>query len=335
MNSGRYPTGHWLTLVLSLPTENKAARMRSWRGLKGLGCAVLRDGVYLLPSAAGHEEALRKLAQGTIAAGGSAHVLKVPASAAEQSAAFKSLFDRTQEYASLGLDIERAHKGIASVRSGNPLRTVKALRRRFAAISATDFFPGPAREQMVQALSQLEAEALSRHSPGEPRAVPGEIQRLERKDYKARTWATRRRPWIDRLASAWLIRRFIDRAARFKWLDNPADCPRRAVGFDFDGAAFTHIGSRVTFEVLMASFNLESDPALRRLAALVHYLDVGGIPTPEAAGLVAVFKGARQRAPSDDALLSEGCRTFDLLYRAFTEEESPERMDARAPKLPT
>lgn len=204
------------------------------------------------------------------------------------------------------------------------------LRRQFNAISAIDFFPGPAREQMEQALAQLEAELLSRHSPGEPRAAAGEVRRLERKNYKGRTWATRKRPWIDRLASAWFIRRFIDRTARFKWLDKPTDCPRRAVGFDFDGAAFTHVDSLVTFEVLMTSFGMASDQALRRMAAIVHYLDVGGIPIPESAGLVAVLKGARRRAPTDDALLNESCRIFDLLYRAFSEDESPQADSGRA-----
>jgi hypothetical protein len=127
---------------------------------------------------------------------------------------------------------------------------------------------------------------------------------------------------VDRLASAWLIQHFIDPKARFLWLVKPSDCPKDAIGFDFDGATFTHIGARVTFEVLLASFGLEGDPALSRLAALVHYLDVGGIPVPEAAGLDAILWGVRLRCDTDDTLLAEATKIFDCLYAAFARETS-------------
>src|SRR3546814_650036 len=91
------------------------------------------------------------------------------------------------------------------------------------------------------------------------------------------------------------------REARFKWLSRPACCPKGALGFEFDGAAFTHVGERVTFETLMASFDLEQDAALMRVAALVHQLDVGGEPVAEAAGFEAVLAGAHQRLDEDDA----------------------------------
>jgi hypothetical protein len=150
---------------------------------------------------------------------------------------------------------------------------------------------------------------------GEPRAGTGEIRRLAMADFQGRTWATRKHLWVDRMASAWLIRRFIDRKAKFLWLDNPKKCPKTALGFDFDGAAFTHVGSRVTFEVLMASFGLEGNPALARIAALVHCLDVGGEPPAEAAGIEAVLAGVRTSAGgNDDKLLKEAGRVFDGLH---------------------
>jgi hypothetical protein len=128
---------------------------------------------------------------------------------------------------------------------------------------------------------------------------------------------------VDRLASAWLIRRFIDPQARFLWLGNSADCPDGALGFDFDGAAFTHVhthvGERVTFETLLASFGLEADAALARIGAIVHSLDVGG-SAPEAAGLEALLKGLKARITDDDSLLAEGGRLLDDLYAAFAEK---------------
>ena len=145
----------------------------------------------------------------------------------------------------------------------------------------------------------------------------GRIPRLHRKDYRSRTWATRARPWVDRLASAWLIKRFIDPKARIVWLKDPKRCPRNALGFDFDGATFTHVGARVTFENLLASFSLEDDKALLRLGALVHYLDVGGVPVAEASGVESLLKGARESIADDNKLLNEASRIFNHLYNAY------------------
>lgn len=155
---------------------------------------------------------------------------------------------------------------------------------------------------------------------GEPGTGSGEIRRLATADFQGLTWATRRHLWVDRMASAWLIRRFIDRKAKFLWLDNPKKCPKSALGFDFDGAAFTHVGSRVTFEVLAASFGLDDDPALAKIGAMVHFLDVGGVPVPEAAGIEAVLRGLRAAAADDDKLLGEARRVFDGLYTNFSQE---------------
>jgi hypothetical protein len=137
--------------------------------------------------------------------------------------------------------------------------------------------------------------------------------------YQGRVWATRRRPWVDRLASAWLIRRFIDPQARFVWLKSPVDCPKRALGFDFDGAAFTHVGARVTFETLLASFGLET-PALLRLGVLVHGLDAGGVMPPEAAGVERVLAGMRDVIADDDQLLGAAAGVFEGLWVTFEKE---------------
>ena len=140
----------------------------------------------------------------------------------------------------------------------------------------------------------------------------------ERARFQKRIWATRAAPWVDRLACAWLIRRFIDREAKFVWIARPSECPKKAIGFDFDGAEFTHVKNRVTFEVLVASFGLDGDPALMAIGAAVHYLDVGGIPVPDAKGLETMLKGAKEKARTDDALLAEAMRVFDLLYSAYS-----------------
>jgi hypothetical protein len=128
--------------------------------------------------------------------------------------------------------------------------------------------------------------------------------------------------WVDRVASAWLIRRFIDKKPRFRWLASPSDCPKSALGFDFDGATFTHVGDRVTFETLMESFGLEGDAALARMATMVHQLDIGGEPVPEASGFEAMLSGARERLEDDDALLAEVSVILDSLYAHFARESA-------------
>ena len=190
-------------------------------------------------------------------------------------------------------------------------------KKTFAALGAVDYFPGPARDQVQAMLEELSQQIEAKLNPGEPHAVAGKIKRLDRSQYQGRTWATRKHLWIDRMASAWLIASFIDDEAKFKWLAQPEDCPKRALGFDFDGAAFTHVGNRVSFEVLLASFGLEDDAALARIGGIVHFLDAGGVPVVEAAGLEAVLKGLRETAKNDDALLAAAAAVFDGLYAGF------------------
>lgn len=310
---------NWLLLVLTLPTQNATVRMRVWRALKALGCAVLRDGVYLLPQRDDLRSMLAAQAGEIADAGGTAYVLPLDTEDGVQSRRFAGLFDRTGDYAKLMEEIGGLKPKLATLDIPTVQRSFKSLQRNFQAVAAVDYFPGAAREQAAAALADLEASVLAFLSPGEPHAVSGRIEPLEAKAYQGRLWATRQRPWVDRLASAWLIRRFIDRKARFLWLAAPEDCPADALGFDFDGAAFTHVGHKVTFEVLLASFGLENDAVLRQIARIVHCLDVGGIAVAESAGIEALLRGIARRLAEDDALLAEAEKVFDDIYLAFSE----------------
>lgn len=303
-------------LVLSLPTRNSTLRMRVWRSLKQTGCGVLRDGVYVLPDAPAHREALARLESAIRAAGGFAMALGLEASPA-QLAELRKLFDRGADYGALVRRIGLARASLARLgarRAGTELRRIERALERLAAI---DFHPGEAKAQAADALADLKAAHHAAYAGGEPRFSRRHARQRDAARYQKRTWATRRRPWIDRLASAWLIKRFIDREARFAWIARPSERPRNAVGFDYDGAEFTHVGNRVTFEVLLSSFGLDGDRALAAIGAAVHFLDAGGIPVPDARGLETMLKGAREKARSDDALLADAMRTFDLLYSAY------------------
>ncbi|CAG9268161.1 Protein ChrB [Paraburkholderia unamae] len=311
----------WSVLVLTLPTENATARMRFWRALKARGCAVLRDGIYLLPYTEAGEGVLRELSSAIGESGGTAHLLRAPSLDESQEGEFRALFDRADEYDGLIRTLADARKAVSGQSAAELTKVLRRLRKDYEAIAAIDFFPGEAATRAEAAWQDFVAHVDTVLSPGEPHPADRAIRSLSAGDYQGRTWATRWRMWVDRVASAWLIRRFIDRDARFIWLTSPDACPPDALGFDFDGAAFTHVGERVTFEVLLASFGLDTDPALLRLGALVHALDVGGANVPEAIGFEAVMAGTRERAADDDQVLDGMSPVLDSMYAHFAASE--------------
>ena len=314
----------WVLLVNSITGENKTARQRIWRALKATGAGTLRDGVYLLPGSNASRAVFQEQANEIIATGGTAHLLTISAHDARQEQEFKTLFDRGAEYARLLRQIGRTKAALRTLDEADARRDVASVRRDLAAQVAVDFFPGAPRQQVEHALDELEAAFNKRFSPDEPHAAKGHVPKRARAQYKSRTWATRERPWVDRIASAWLIRRFIDPKAKFLWLKKPKDCPKHALGFDFDGAQFTHLGARVTFEVLAASFGLELDAGITRLGQLVHYLDVGGVPVPEAPGFAAILTGVRAKQLDDDKLLQGMSAVLDALYITYRDTQGGE-----------
>lgn len=291
--------------------------MRLWRAINALGCMSLRDGAYLLPDIGDHAAALTTLAEQTNLKNGQAWVVSVIPRSPEDETAFKRLFDRSANYAEVVSKLQEAKKGLVSQAPAELAKLNKRLAKDVDAIQRVDFFPHDASMTARAALSDFQEAANAVLSPGEPRPAQRQIAQLNPGEYQGRIWATRRHLGVDRVASAWLIRRFIDANATFVWLDTPADCPHGALGFDFDGAPFSHVGDKVTFEVLIASFGLENDLGLTKLASLVHCLDVGGLPSPEAAGFEAILSGARTRLPDDDALLDDIGLVLDSLYSHY------------------
>ena len=309
-----------LALFVSLPTKASTGRMRVWRSVKALGCATLRDGVYLLPDSADRAATLGEVAAQALEVGGSGEVYRLSGCDEAQEAALRALFDRGAEYACIAEEIKELGRSQASLDVAAAARKLQPLVRRFEQVTRIDFFPGEAQRQTLSLLDDLRDTITRRMSADEPTARQADIPRLNRADYQGRTWATRARPWVDRLASAWLIRRFIDSDARIVWLDSPADCRDGWLGFDFDGAAFSHVGAKVTFETLLASFGLDSAPALVRLGELVHCLDVGGLPVAEALGIESLLAGLRASEPDDDTLLARACEVFDWLLKSYEDK---------------
>jgi hypothetical protein len=308
---------NWLVTVAQLPTEDPAARMRVLRTLESLGAAVLREGAYLLPDTAPNRQSLDALADYIAKATGMAHVLAVTASSPAQNEAFKHLFDRSARYEELVKTVESLRVGFGHSDPNAIARVLQKQRREFESISTLDFFPTPAKERAQKAIAQAD-QAIKQlfFSQAHTNVAPGE-------NLQGRTWATRKPLWADRLASAWLLRRFVDPEGKLAWLDKTEEPPVGAIGFGFDGARFANSPTRVTYEEMVAQLKLANNPALGRIGAIVHFLEAGGTPVPEAAGVHTLLQGAQRRARDEDELLAEAEKTFDLLYEAYFEPLKP------------
>lgn len=310
---------NWLLLIVTLPTDAAALRMRLWRGLKSLGAAVLRDGVYALPCEQRCRDAFLAL-QSEVNAAPYGSAFLVDGQASEPDLIIH-LFDRTSQYQELLDAITQTTSTLTALSLPDADKQIRKLRKTLHALQRIDYFPQPSIPQQVDAaLQALEQTLQQLQSPDEPRPLTGSLEPLSTTDFQARRWATRKRPWVDRLASAWLIRRFIDPGATFIWLSSPEACPADAIGFDFDGATFSHVGPRVTFETLMTRFQLEHN-ALPRMASLVHFLDVGGLEPAEAEGVRQILAGLRETLLDDDQLLSAAIAIFDSLLSTYQKEK--------------
>jgi hypothetical protein len=306
-------SSQWLVTVTQLPTDDPASRMRMLRTLESLGAAVMREGVYVLPDTPDNHRALERLAQYVAQNAGIASVLRVTASDA-QHAQFRRLFDRTARYEELTKNILSLRGALGVVDASAISRVLHKQRRDLEAIAALDFFPTEARDRTERTLADAEIAVRELLFPAQGPAAEHAAEPMQR-----RTWATRRPLWADRLACAWLIRRFIDSEAKLMWLDKGAACPEDAIGFGYEGARFANSESRVTFEHMLAQFGMAGHAALGRIGGIVHFLEVRGTPVPEAAGVQTLLQGAVRRAASDDELLREAEKTFDLLYEAYSD----------------
>ena len=308
------PGSGWLALISALPTEDPAMRMRVLRTLESLGAAVLREGVFLLPDSGDNRQALERL-EGYIGKNsGTAYVLQVAAGTSTQQEKFRALFDRSARYEQLTKIVSSLKVGFGVSDPSAISRVLHKQRGEFELISALDFFPSAARARAEKTLTEAETVVKKLLFPVHQQSElkPGD-------KLLGRIWATRKPLWADRLACAWLIRRFADPEATLVWLDKQQECPPRAVGFAFDRAHFVNSPTQVTFEVMLTRFDLAKNPALAKIGSIVHYLEVGGSPVPEAAGVETLLLGAVRRSAGEDELMREAEKTFDLLFEAYEE----------------
>ena len=307
----------WLAFVTTLPTEDPAARMRVLRTLESLGCAVLRDGVFLLPDTPAARQGLISLSDHIARLNGSAHLLSVSSVDEAQTRQFLALFDRTHKYDELIKTVESLKSAVGYSDSVSIMRLLNKQKRDFKIISTLDFFPSDSKQRAARALAEAEQAVHALMFPDAQKK--GSALDTTGKLYFRQVWATRKPLWADQLASAWLIRRFIDPEAKLLWLDKNQECPSNAIGYGYVGATFCSTKERVTFEEFLDGFKLDKNSGLARIGALIHALNAADANVAEAAGVQTLLQGAIRRTESEDQLLAETEMTFDLLYEAYVE----------------
>jgi hypothetical protein len=297
----------WLLLVFSLPAKSASQRVEIWRKLQRYGMLALRSSGYVLPNSAMNQERMEWLAAAIRSYKGQASVVQVQGFDDLSPEHLKGLFieARSRDYQRLLHDVKKFLSLPPSRRSAGHL---KRIRRRFQEIQEIDFFEGPLRARVETMLARAD-ESKTTKSKAKPKSG----------EYSSRLWMTRPRPGIDRVSSAWLIRRFIDPKARFVFGTEPSTHPD-AIPFDmFCAEGFGHRGEDCTFETLSKQFAIR-DSRVKRIAQIIHDADLGDdkFGRAEGQGLDRVLNGWAKLDLPDDDLLKRGMELIEGLYEGLT-----------------
>jgi hypothetical protein len=313
----------WLVFVHQLPSSPSNLRVRTWRRLQQLGALPIKQAVYVLPDSPGAREDFEWLKTEVNASGGDASVFAATNVDAWSDDALIEEFRRSGQnaYRTLAADVEKVLKRAGTARRPRGTRApsirrlLETFRERLTGIESVDFFGGAGRDRVTALLKQLEERIL----PAALQAGSSDASKeTDMASYQHRLWVTRPRPGVDRMASAWLIRRFIDPHARFGFAADRNAVHEDAVPFDMFGVDFSHQGQGCTFETLCSVFGIQ-EPAVARIATIVHDLDLkdGKFGAPEGSTVSALIDGLQLAHADDEDLLTRGMALFDTLYRGF------------------
>jgi hypothetical protein len=314
----------WILFFYSVPSKPVKHRMKIWRKLAKIGAVQLKGSVYILPYGEENYEMFQWLASEVMSMGGEGAFIKADRIETMEESEITDLFnrERAKDYQAVVRGLEELEVRIGSVKKGSRVRLksisdrINKLSRNFEEIQKIDFFSTPVGTSLKSRFDNLrqETEALTGYEKEKPKV---DITRRDVDDYQRKTWVTRTHPFVDRMSTAWLIRRFIDSEAVFDFIDE-RDLERRgknAVAFDIKSGDFTHVADMCTFEVILKSFGI-NDRALKKIAEIVHELDLkdGKFDSPEARGVEEVLRGIRKVAKGDSEMLEKGMEVFDMLY---------------------
>jgi hypothetical protein len=305
MTVAEHSSAPWLLLVFSLPARSASQRVEIWRKLQRYGTLAMRSSGYVLPNTGTNQERMEWLATAIRTYKGQASVVQVKRFDDLTDERLKHLFidARSRDYEALGSELKKA---LTQRRTLRPARRLNRLRRRFQEIAAIDFFDSPARSRVEELLARAD----------EPEKERGKHRRSS--EYGNRSWITRTRPGIDRVSSAWLIKRFIDPKAHFVFGDEPGTHPE-AIPFDmFVAAGFGHRGEDCTFETLCKEFAIR-EKGIKRVAQIIHDADLGDekFGRAEGHGLDQVLRGWARQGVGDDELLRRGMELIEGLYHSL------------------
>ena len=309
----------WLLLLHQLPPQPAYFRVKIWRRLQAMGAVAVKGAVYALPLDDQTQEDFRWLVQEIIAGGGEATLCEARFIDGLSDQQVRDLFDaaRDADYDALAREAGALADELAvqPERPANGQRQLARLRRQLTQIVGMDFFGANGRQAAEAALAALEAR-LAEPAPDVERkeALSGDdgLGGLQ-----GRTWVTRQGVHVDRIASAWLVRRFIDPEASFRFVPSKGYVPQPGeVRFDMFEAEFTHVGDRCTFEVLLERAELD-DSALQAIGEIVHDIDLrdGKFGREETPGIAALIAGIVLAHPDDEQRLVRGAAVLDDLYK--------------------
>jgi hypothetical protein len=294
----------WLLLLFRLPATHKAERVAVWRKLKKCGAIQIQTSTYILPDDPARYESFQWLAQQIRDLGGDATLARIQEIEGMSNERLIALFNRArdEEYDAIKTLLHGFLARGKKIEPETKAAELERLTRQFRAIREIDFFQS-SRGHDIQMLLQ--------RAEGTPKKM---LPRLEAKNYRGKTWLTRPRPEIDRVGSAWLIRRFIDRRAKFAFAATvPSN--REIIPFDMLDVEFSHHGDCCTFETLIRRFGIE-DKAVRKIGEMIHDADLEDekFQRSECIGIDRVLKGWAKSGMSDDQILLRGFDCFDGLY---------------------
>jgi hypothetical protein len=314
----------WLMLIHQLPAKPAYLRVKIWRRLQVLGAILVKNSVYALPASAEAQEDLEWLLREIQDGGGQGMICEARLVDGMTDQEVRALFDaaRDADYEEIANEARELSNGLANEPAAQIVAASKAklaaLRTRPASVNAIDFFGANGRETVDGLLAGLESRVEELDAPAEQDAVP--VSAIPLANLADRTWVTRTGVHVDRIGSAWLIRRFIDPTARFKFVPAKGYTPDEGeLRFDMFEAEFTHEGDRCTFEVLVDRAGLQKDRALAAIAEIVHDIDLkdAKFGRPEAEGIRTLIAGICSGTANDEEPLARGATLFEDLYRSF------------------
>jgi hypothetical protein len=309
-------TDRWLLLEHQLPAKPAYLRVKVWRRLQGIGAVAVKHGVYALPTNEQTQEDFAWLLREIVEGGGEAMVCEARLVDGLSDAEVRARFDTARDaaYGEIAEEARRLGRTLDKSKDRDRMTAARPqiakLRARFDQIAAIDFFGAAGQVPTESLIAALEAKL----SPEEKSVSAPASSAL-----KGRVWVTRQGVQVDRIASAWLIRRFIDPDAKLKFVQGKGYKPQPGeLRFDMFDAEYTHEGDRCTFEVLVQRCGLK-DPALTAIAEIVHDIDLkdSKYGREEASGIARLISGIAMATVDDNQRIARGAEALDSLYAYF------------------